>query len=147
MQFIRSGWLIMFRHEAHSTWVQLFRYILVAGVGLVVDVAGLVFLKEVAGWHYLEAATASFVAALVVNYALSTLWIFKTSRFSSRWHDFGLYALIGVVGLGLNDLLLWVFTGGFGWYYLVSKAVATVMVFGWNFAGRKLMYRPSIQSD
>lgn len=143
MQFIRSGFAVLFHHDAHNIWVQLFRYGIVAGFGLVVDVGGLVVLKEVVGWNYLAAATVSFVVALVVNYILSTWWIFKQTRFASRWHDFGLYGLIGLVGLGLNDLLLWLFTGGLGWHYLLSKGVATVLVFGWNFMGRKFMYRPT----
>lgn len=134
-------------HPADKTWVQLFRYAIVAGVGLVVDVGGLVALKELAHFNYLVAATSSFVIALIVNYYLSTRWIFKQSRFASRWHDFLLFGLIGLVGLGLNDLMLWILTGWLGWHYLLSKAVSTTLVFGWNFIGRKLMYRSPAAGD
>jgi putative flippase GtrA len=129
----------IFWHKSERSWVQLLRYVVVAGVGLIVDFGGLVVLKELAHWNYLAAATASFVVALVVNYFLSIWWVFPKSRFS-RQREFLLFGLIGLVGLGLNDLLIWLLTSGLGVFYVASKAVATIVVFSWNFGARKVIF-------
>jgi putative flippase GtrA len=131
---IRALW-----HKSERAWVQLLRYSVVAGVGLVVDFGGLVVLKEYGHFQYLVAATMSFAAALVLNYFLSMLWVFPRSR-HSRWREFLTFGAIGLVGLGLNDLLIWILTSGLGVFYVLSKAVSTVMVFAWNFFARKAFF-------
>ena len=87
---------------------------------------------------YLVSATISFVVALVINYALSTLWVFPQSKYG-RWREVLFFGLIGIVGLMLNDLLLWGFSSGLGIHYIVSKMIATCMVFAWNFFARKYL--------
>jgi len=50
--------------------------------------------------------------------------------------------LVGVVGLGLNEGLLWLFTDRLQVYYLASKCIAASLVFFWNFGMRKaLLFR------
>jgi len=126
-------------HKSERTWVQFLRYAVVAAVGLVVDFGGLVLLKEVGHVFYLLAATISFVVALLVNYYLSIWWVFPASRFS-RKQEFMMFGAIGLVGLGLNDLMLWLLTSGLGIFYVWSKAISTVIVFFWNFFARKAIF-------
>jgi putative flippase GtrA len=120
-----------------NVYVELFRYFFVAIIGLVFDIGGLVFLKEIVHINYLVAATISFSVAVVINYFLSTLWIFESKR--KRSIEFSLFLIVGAVGLVLNDLILWLLTSKFGLYYLLAKLVATAIVFFWNFLGRKAL--------
>jgi putative flippase GtrA len=129
---------VVFIEKSPSGWVQLFRYVVVAAIGLIFDFGGLILLTESLHVFYLVSATISFVVALVINYVLSTLWVFPQSKYS-RWHEFLFFGLIGIVGLGLNDLLIWVLSSGFGIYYIVSKMIATCTVFAWNFLARKFL--------
>ena len=55
--------------------------------------------------------------------------------------EFALFIVISLIGLGLTELLMWLFTDGLGLFYLVSKAIAAVIVLLWNFFAKKLMYR------
>ncbi len=56
--------------------------------------------------------------------------------------EYGLFVFVGVVGLGLNELLLWMFTDALGLYYLLSKVIGASLVFFWNFGMRKaLLFR------
>jgi putative flippase GtrA len=128
--------------KTDATHIQLFRYIFVAAVGLVADFGGLIFLKQGVGLNYLLAAAISFTVALALNYALSVWWVFPASRYSRR-QEFALFAVIGLVGLGLNSLLMWVLTSGLGVFYIWSKACTTIVVFGWNFLARKAMFKPA----
>ena len=49
------------------------------------------------------------------------------------------FALIGLIGLGLTELLMWLFAGRAGLHYLPSKLLTTALVFIWNFAAKKLL--------
>lgn len=120
-----------------KTHVQLFRYGFVAFVALVVDFGSLVLMTEYAKLHYLVSASLSFLAGLVTNYALSRLWVFNSTRLSDARLAFLVFALIGVVGLGITDVTMWLLTGLAGLHYVASKAIATVISFFWNFGARK----------
>jgi putative flippase GtrA len=120
--------------------VQFIRYFGAALVGYAFDFGGLLFLKEVLGVHYLVAATISFTLGLVVVYILSSRYVFGESKITSRSVEFGLFAAIGVVGLILLNILMWIFTDLLSINYLVSKIIATVFVYAWNFFARRVMY-------
>lgn len=127
---------ILFK-KTQNTYLQFFRYGFVAAASLVVDFGGMVFLKEVVGIYYIVAATISFIFGLLTNYYLSRLWVFHSSKLENKRHEFIIFAIIGVVGLVLTDLILWALTDGLGLYYMLSKAIATILVYFWNFGARK----------
>ena len=80
-----------------------------------------------------------YIAGLVVNYIISCIWVFNNSKFRNRIVEFLFFAAIGVVGLGFNDLLIWLFTDCIGTHYMFSKIVAAAMVYLWNFFARKYL--------
>lgn len=126
----------VFIHKTQNTYVQFLRYGLVSSIALAVDFGGLVYLKQYMHINYLIAASISFTVGLFVNYALSSFWVFHGSKLTKK-NELIFFALIGLVGLGLTDLILWVLTSGLGLYYVLSKAIATVIVYFWNFGARK----------
>lgn len=103
------------------------------------DFGILALLTEAAGLHYLASAAFSFLAGTTLSYVLAIVWVFDTRRFSSKTAEYALFVLVGVVGLALNEALLWLFTEALGLHYLVSKAAAATLIFGWNFGARKLL--------
>lgn len=112
-----------------NLFIQFFRYTLVGGLAFVVDLVLLFVLTEYAHWHYLVSATLSFLAGLLVNYILSTQWIFRSSKIKNKKIEFILFGLIGVIGLGLNNVLLYFFTDLIGLYYMLSKLITAVLVY------------------
>ncbi|MFQ6003571.1 MAG: GtrA family protein, partial [Candidatus Zixiibacteriota bacterium] len=54
-----------------------------------------------------------------------------------RWAELFIFSLIGIVGLGFNELFIWFFTEKVHLYYLLSKIVSTFFVYLWNFFARK----------
>lgn len=136
---MRSRLEALFRIPTDSTLVQFFRYLFVGGAAFVVDFGSLFLLTEYAGIYYLTSAAIAFLLGLLVNYLLSIVWVFNRRTVERRWVEFGVFALIGVVGLGLNELFIWTFTERFHLYYMVSKLVATGLVLIWNFAARKFL--------
>lgn len=139
MRALSSLFKKIFFAPTDNTWVQLFRYGFVGGTAFVVDFVALYLFTEVCHIYYLVSASLSFVLGLVVNYLLSTVWIFRDGKMKNRWMEFIVFALIGVVGLGLNALVMWFFTDLLSVYYMASKAISTAIVFLWNFFARKLI--------
>ncbi len=127
------------RGHTDSTRVQLLRYVVVGGVAFVVDWGLLALLTECAGLYYLVSATISFIAGLAMNYALSTTWVFGCGTMQNKWAEFAVFALIGIVGLVLNNVFLWLFTDVVGVHYLISKVVVAAVVMLWNFFARKFI--------
>ncbi len=124
-----------------TTATQFAKYFVVAMVGLVADFGTLVLLHDALHVYYLWAAAGGFVAGLIVNYALSSKYVFKDSKLSSRMVEFLLFGAVGLVGLGLLSASMWVLVSLLGMQYLIAKCLATVVVYMWNFVGRKAMYR------
>lgn len=153
----------LFTGETDNTFIQFFRYCFVGGFAFVVDFGVLTLLVELFNIPHIVSATISFIAGLATNYILSTFWIFKSSKVNNKLAEFAIFAGIGVVGLLLNDAIIWLFQdilgknlllGGsseavgdyvdyyiFGkiQYYMVGKVTATVVSFVWNFVARKLI--------
>jgi putative flippase GtrA len=125
------------KDKTDSTLVQLFRYTFVGGVAFLVDFGALYALTEGAGIHYLVSAALSFCLGLLTNYGLSVAWVFPRRRLGRRWAEFTIFGLIGLVGLGFNELTIWMLTDKLRMHYLMSKIASTVGVYLWNFFARK----------
>lgn len=127
--------------------MQLLKSVVASLVAFAIDFAILVALTEAAGLHYLLAAGFSFLVGTTLSYLLSILWVFPVRRFSSKAAEYLLYIAVGVVGLGLNEALLWFFTETVGIFYMVSKACAGSLIFFWSFGARKLILFSAGGSD
>ncbi len=130
----------LFGERAATVANQFIKYFGVALVGLAVDFGTLVVLHDVFHVHYLIAAAGGFIAGLAVNYALSSKYVFKNSKLKSRTLEFVMFGVVGLIGLGLLSLSMWLLVSIVGMQYLLAKCLATVVVYVWNFIGRKALY-------
>lgn len=126
--------------------IQFSRYFGVALIGYIFDFGTLILLHEVLHMHYLIAATCGFVIGLIILYILSNKYVFGESKIKSKSTEFGLFAIIGLIGLGILNLLMWIFTDYFFANYIVSKIIATIFVYMWNFFARRSLYHDQITS-
>lgn len=129
----------LFMDKTESTLVQLFRYTFVGGLAFIVDFGTLYLLTEFYSLHYLISAAVAFILGLLTNYFLSVKWVFSSRTINRRSIEFLLFSMIGIIGLGLNELFLWIFTDLLSIYYLFSKIITAVFVYLWNFLARKYM--------
>lgn len=125
--------------DVRKLTVQLLRYGVVGGIAFIVDYGSLYALTEFCGCQYLVSAAIAFIAGLVCNYVLSTRWVFNESRVKSKLAEFTAFAVIGVVGLGLNEVIMFVCHDIAGLHYMAGKIVSTVIVFFWNFLARRFL--------
>ena len=140
--FLESLLKIVFVDKTNNTLIQLFRYLFVGGVAFIADISTLALLTEKFAVHYLLSAGVAFLVGLTVNYLISIYWIFPKSSLSNRSAEFAVFAAVGVIGLGLNEAAMWIFTDTLSFHYMASKVISTAVVFFWNFIARKiLLYR------
>jgi len=120
-----------------NTWVQFARYTVVGGVAFVGDFFTLFALTHFGGVHYLVSAAVAFLAGLTINYGLSAAWVFSRRTLQNRALEFGIFAAVGIVGLGLNETGMWLLAGKAGLNYLWAKVATAAVVYIWNFGARK----------
>ncbi len=119
---------------------QFIKYFGAALAGYVVDIGTLVVLTEFFNVHYLISATAGFILGLCVVFILSNRYVFGVSKIKSKTREFLLFALIGVIGLILLNLIMWILTNSLSVDYIISKLLATIVIYAWNFIARRSLY-------
>ena len=130
----------IFLTPTKNGFLQFFRYLFVGGIATVVDWGVLMGLTELLQLHHLVSAIFAFVAGLGTNFLLSKLLVFRASEAKTNsLLEFLGYALIGVIGLGMTELIMFLFTDGLSLHYMLSKAIATAVVLVWNYLARKLL--------
>jgi putative flippase GtrA len=121
---------------------ELLRYLAVSGIALAVDMAALLLAANFV--HYLWAATFGFLLGAATSYLLSVRWVFRHRRLAAfPKTEFAAFAAVGVAGLGLNNLVIYVAIEHAGLGLLAAKVAAAVLTFSFNFGLRKWgLFRP-----
>lgn len=110
-----------------------------SAVALAVDYSSLVVLNSVFHVGYLTAAFAAFMLGLIVAYVLNTRFVFKgRSRYSARGELVG-FVVTGLIGLALNQALMFGFVSGLGMPVAAAKAPTVGFVFTFNFLSRRFI--------
>lgn len=127
--------------ETEKTKIQLIRNVVVECVRYCVNIVILWLLNDIIlGSEYLALSTiiASITAGLV-NYLLSSVWVFhKVDKETNKnIYKFVLFTIVGIVGLVINVAITTVLTNKLGVYFLISNTIAQIVVFFFNFFGRK----------
>jgi putative flippase GtrA len=129
----------LFKGKTNNNYLQLFRYTFVGGFAFLIDFGTLFLLTKYLNIHYLLSAFFAFILGIVTNYILSVKWVFYKRTIQKKWLEFLLFTLIGLTGLALNQLFLWVLTDIFLIYYLLSKLITSFILYFWNFLIRKIL--------
>jgi putative flippase GtrA len=111
-------------------------YVFFGGIAALVDVGLLYFFTEFFGFHYLISAIFSYIFGMITNYSLNKFFNFKNkSRKIVR--QFGLFIVVALIGLGLNQFILWILVEFIGLWYILAKIISIFLVMFWNFLGHK----------
>ena len=118
---------------------QIASFGVVGVIAFIIDYGLMIVLTEVFGVNYLASTTISFIVSVVFNYLASMRFVFAHKQGMSRRREFVIFVALSVVGLGLNDLLMWVGQSLLGIDYRFTKIVVTGIVMVYNFVTRKLL--------
>ena len=118
---------------------QLIKFGLVGGIAFIIDYGIMVFLTEVFKVPSLISAAISFTVSVIFNYIASVKWVFDVDKEKNgKAKELIVFIILSVIGLGINELIMWIMDKQFGIYYMISKIVATIVVMCYNFITRKL---------
>lgn len=117
-------------------WEQLAKFCAVGASGYVVNLAVYTALLKGAGFHYLGAATGSFVVAVTNNYLWNRVWTFRHRRGHFGFQGLRFFVVAVIAYLGNVAILAALVELGAG--KIVSQAIAIVLVTPANFIGNKL---------
>jgi len=130
----------VFFKETDNFFIQFLRYGIVGGIAAVVNIGMLYVFTELFGLHYIFSNILAFTLGLIVNYFLSVKYVFSKERKENRKLEFIVHIVIGIIGLSLDTLLVYLFTDKADLYYMMSKIISTAIVFIYNFASRKIFH-------
>jgi putative flippase GtrA len=115
------------------------RYFGASALALAIDLAAYTGLIYVAGVHYLFAAPVGFALGLALIYLISVRWVFAVRRLADRRVELVVFTLIGLAGMGINELVIYAGVDRFALGPVPAKLVSAGLVFSFNFATRKLL--------
>ena len=117
---------------------QFLKFGVVGVIATGIDFGIMIFLTEVFGVDPVISSGISFCTSTVFNYLASMRFVFRHREDLSKRHEFIIFVVLSLIGLGLNQLIMWGGTTVLGerWYILV-KVAATGIVMLWNFFSRK----------
>jgi len=126
---------------------EFFRYAIVGGISFLADFGTLTLFEEVVfsqdeDWQIFVSTAAGFVVGLAVNYILSLVFVFRSSDNKSSGKSVGefiVFALVGVVGLGITEGLMHLGVNILHFHYMITKIVTAGIVLVWNYLGRKIL--------
>lgn len=119
---------------------QVMKFGVVGALAFGVDYGVLMLLSQVCGVDPVIAAAISFCVSVVFNYLASMRYVFVHRDDLGAAHEFALFIILSVIGLGINEVIMWLGTralGTSGLAVTVVKVCATTVVMVWNFLSRK----------
>ena len=117
---------------------QIMKFGVVGVIAFFIDFGVMVFLTEVFGMNPVASATISFTVSVVFNYLASMRYVFQHREGMSRTREFVIFIVLSVIGLAINDALMWAGTELAAFDYRLVKIIATAVVMVWNFVTRKI---------
>ncbi|WP_255594301.1 GtrA family protein [Pontibacter sp. HSC-14F20] len=113
-------------------FLKFLKFGLVGFTGLIIDFGVTFLVKEKLRWNKYVANSLGFILASINNYVLNRLWTFHSHDPEIGW-QFSKFLLVAVAGLVINNLIVYLLTEKAKLNFYVSKFIAIVLVFIWNF--------------
>jgi putative flippase GtrA len=117
-------------------FIKFFKFGIVGVSGTAIDFGVTYALKEWAKLNKYLANSIGFTVAVSTNYFLNRIFTFESQ--GDMTFEYIKFVLIGIIGMGLNNLFIYLFEKRFGLNFYVAKIAATLIVMLWNFGGSLL---------
>ncbi len=116
---------------------EVFRFLAIGGGCFLLEYVLLYTLTEYAGFEALVSAPIAFTISLIVNYILCVYVVFHAEHQSTT--QAVLFIGTSIMGLGINQLVMWGCIDLLGIWYMFSKVVASAIVMIWNYFTKRFI--------
>ncbi len=117
-------------------WTILMRFIrfgIVGASGMVVDFGVTWLCKEKLRWNKYVSNSLGFILAATNNYLWNRVWTFQ-SQSEAVAREYISFVVIALIGLGLNNLIIYLVHERWHVNFYLSKLIAIACVTIWNFS-------------
>lgn len=112
----------------YAKYARIFRYIVSGGTAGVTDIVFLYIFTEYIGLWYVLSAVLAYVIAFVVSFTLQKYWTFRSYSNEKVVSQGVAYFIVGLINLGLNTLLIYVFTDCIYIHYIISQIITSALI-------------------
>ncbi len=116
---------------------EVFRFLAVGSGCFLLEYALLFSLTEYGGLAPLVSAPIAFTISLVVNYILCVYVVFHVKHQGTK--QMILFIVTSIMGLGLNQLVMWFCIDILAIWYMFAKIVASAIVMIWNYFTKRFI--------
>jgi putative flippase GtrA len=113
-------------------FVKFIRFCFVGALGLVIDFGTTYTCKEKFNWQKYFANSFGFGLAVCCNYVLNRYWTFASFN-EQVLKEFSLYILVALVGLFINNTIIWISHTRLEVRFYYAKIIAISITVLWNF--------------
>ncbi|RNI25598.1 GtrA family protein [Rufibacter latericius] len=125
------------KSERQEKFLQMIKFVLVGGVCVVFDMAIFILLIDFYHVNYMVANFSSTILAILLNYLISKVWVFKSGKYSSKV-EFIAFMFFSIAGLLINQGLVWLFVEKVMLEPKSGKFLAILLVAVFNFVTKKV---------
>jgi putative flippase GtrA len=122
----------MFDFLSTSFILKFLKFSAVGLSGLLVDYAFTYIFKEIFKVQKYIANSIGFTLAASSNYIFNRIWTFESENPDVAF-EYTQFLVISLIGLGLNNLILWLIVSRFKINFYLAKFFAICVVTLWNF--------------
>lgn len=119
---------------------QFMKFGVVGTIAFLIDYGVLMLLNQGFGMDATVAAFISYIVSVIFNYAASMRYVFTRRDDISRRREFTIFVVLSLIGLVINEIIMYfgvMALGNTALMVTAVKLVATVIVMVWNFFSRK----------
>lgn len=118
-------------------FLQIFRFGIVGALAFLIDYCLLYVFTEFLHVHYLISSVIGFSVSVIFNYILSVKWVFDVNK-KQTYKEVITFIVLSVIGLGVNQICMYVGSDILKIHYMIVKIGATFIVMVYNFITRKI---------
>ena len=117
---------------------QIIKFGIVGIIAFCIDYGIFLVLTYAFNVNYLIAGAVAFIVSTIFNYSASMRYVFQGKETQTAMQQFTIFVVLSVLGLGLNQVFLWIFVDMCHIAEWLSKLIATALVMVYNFITRKI---------
>lgn len=114
-------------------------FLLAGGLCFAFELVVFYLLVECMQIDYLLSSATAFILATLINYILCQRYVFVGAKNGVK--QLVLFVTTSIVGLGINQLCMWLFVECVAMHYLLAKIFATAIVTIWNYITKRMALR------